>query len=357
MKAFDITKFRKSLTKNMPNISVGFRDPKIWIDTGNFTLNRLISGDFYKGIPLGKVTVLAGESGSGKSFIASGNVIREAQKQGIFVVLIDTENALDTSWLEAMGVEVNDNKLLKINAAMIDDVAKIISDFMKDYKAQYGSEPEDDRPKVLFVIDSLGMLMTPTEVDQFGSGELKGDFGRKPKALKALVTNCVNMFGEYDVGLLATNHSYASQDQYNPDDIISGGSGFIYASSIALLMKKLKLKEDEEGNKVKQVLGIRCKIKVVKTRYSKPFEEVEIHIPWNEGMNPYSGLFEFFEAHGAIQKDGNKYIYVDKETGEIYKYWRKEINRNENGILDLIMKQYTDEVITIANEIDVDEDA
>ena len=222
-KAIDISKFRKGITKSLDNISLGFHDPDTWISTGSYALNKAISGDFHKGIPLGKVTVFAGESGSGKSFVVSGNIVSNAQKMGIFVVLIDSENALDTDWLEALGVDTSPEKLLKINAAMIDDVAKIIYDFVKEFKADYLPLHKDDRPQVLFVIDSLGMLMTPTDVAQFADGELKGDMGRKPKALKALITNCVNMFGELNIGLVATNHTYASQNAYSPDDKISGG--------------------------------------------------------------------------------------------------------------------------------------
>jgi RecA/RadA recombinase len=247
-KPFDVSKFRKSITKSVPGLSSGFRDPDTWISTGNYTLNKLLSGDFNKGIPLGKVTVFAGESGAGKSFICSGNLIREAQKQDIFCVLIDSENALDEQWLKALDVDTSEDKLLKLNVAMIDEVAKVISEFMKDYKATYADKEEEDRPKVLFVIDSLGMMLTPTDVDQFTKGDMKGDLGRKPKALTALVRNCVNMFGDYNVGLVATNHTYASQDMFDPDDKISGGQGFIYASSIVIAMKKLKLKEDEKGN-------------------------------------------------------------------------------------------------------------
>lgn len=353
---FDISKFRKTLTKSIDGLSVGFNDPKTWISTGNYALNYLISGDFTKGVPLGKVTMFAGESGclpeyakvfikgvhgnvslvtvgmlkelfhtgqeiliqtpdgfqkitawfdkgelplvkvvtesgletvcaenhllqysdgqwaaaaivqegdyvitvsdekdkvvsvkpagkaecydftvdhenhrywgdgfsshnSGKSYICSGNLVRHAQEQGIFVVLIDSENALDESWLHALGVDTSEDKLLKLNMAMIDDVAKTVSEFMKEYKAL----PPEDRTKVLFIIDSVGMLLSPTDTDQFNRGELKGDMGRKPKALNALVRNCVNMFGEYEVGLVCTNHTYASQDPYSPDPNISGG--------------------------------------------------------------------------------------------------------------------------------------
>ena len=85
-------------------------------------------------------------------------------------------------------------------------------------------------------------MLTPTDVNKFEAGDMKGDLGRKPKALTALVRNCVNMFGSWNVGLIATNHTYASQDVFYPDDQIPGGHGLIYASSIVVAMKKLKLK-------------------------------------------------------------------------------------------------------------------
>ena len=332
-KAFDISKFRKSITKSIEGLSIGFNDPTDWVSTNNFALNYLISGDFNKGIPLGKVTVFAGESGAGKSFICSGNLVKNAQAQGIYPILIDTENALDEKWLEALGVDTNPDKLLKLNMAMIDDVAKTIVEFIAEYKAMV----ETDRPKVLFVIDSLGMLLTPTDVNQFEAGDLKGDMGRKPKALTALVRNCVNMFGAYNIGMVCTNHTYASQDMFDPDDKISGGQGFIYASSIVVAMRKLKLKEDEDGNKISEVKGIRAACKVMKTRYAKPFESVQVKIPYETGMNPYSGLVDLVEAKGMLKKEGNSLVYTTND-GEIIKQFRKAWERNENGSLDKIMQ-------------------
>jgi len=323
VKPFDVTKFRKSITKSIQGLGIGFNDPTDWISTGNYALNYLISGDFNKGVPLGKVTVLAGESGSGKSFIASGNLVRNAQKQGIYVILIDSENALDQSWLEALGVDTSEDKLLRLSLSMVDDVARTVSDFMKGYKDEHADDKEN-APKVLIVIDSLGMLLTPTDVDQFEKGEMKGDLGRKPKALTAFVRNCVNMFGSWNVGLIATNHTYASQDMFNPDDKISGGQGFIYASSIVIAMKKLKLKEDEKGNKITDVRGIRAACKVMKTRFSKPFESVQVKIPYDTGMDPFSGLVELFEKKGVLVQTGNRLKYVDskgKEHIEFRKSW------------------------------------
>ena len=295
-------------------------------------MNYLISGDFNKGIPLGKVTVFAGESGAGKSFICAGNLVANAQKQGIYPILIDTENALDEKWLHALDVDTSPDKLLKLNMAMIDDVAKTITEFVAEYKTM----PDEDKPKILFVIDSLGMLLTPTDVNQFQAGDLKGDMGRKPKALTALVRNCVNMFGSHNIGLVCTNHTYASQDMFDPDDKISGGSGFIYASSIVVAMKKLKLKEDEDGNKISEVKGIRAACKVMKTRYAKPFESVQVKIPYETGMNPYSGLVDLCEAKGMLKKEGNSLVYTTSD-GEVIKQFRKAWERNEKDGLDIAM--------------------
>ena len=223
-KPFDISRFRKSLTKNIVGISTGFNDPDTWVSTGSYGLNYLISGNFYNGIPMGKVTVFAGESGAGKSYIASGNIVKAAQDQGIFIVLIDSENALDEKWLKNLGVDTSEEKMLRISASMVDEVAKIVHEFVSEYKSNYVDLPRAERPKILFVIDSLGMLLTPTEIKQFQEGDMKGDMGRKAKQLKAFVSNCVNMFGDLNIGMVVTNHTYASQDMFDPDDKISGVS-------------------------------------------------------------------------------------------------------------------------------------
>ena len=353
VKAFDVSKFRKTLTKSITGMSSGFNDPTDWISTGNYALNYLVSGDFQKGIPLGKVTVFAGESGAGKSQICAGNIVKHAQEQGIFVVLIDSENALDETWLKALDVDTDEKKLLKLNMSMIDDVAKTVSTFMDDYRAMN----EEDRPKVLFVIDSLGMLLTPTDVDQFQKGDMKGDMGRKPKALTSLVRNTVNMIGSHNVGLVCTNHTYASQDMFDPDDKISGGQGFIYASSIVVAMKKLKLKEDEAGNKISEVRGIRAGCKVMKTRYAKPFEGVQVKIPYETGMNPYSGLVDLFEKKGILVKEGNRLKYVDSKGTETKEY--RKVWESGGEPLDNIMKEFNsipDSVEEEKETVNVDEE-
>jgi RecA/RadA recombinase len=333
-KAFDVSKFRKNLTKAVPGMSSGFNDPRDWISTGNHTLNYLMTGDFGRGVPLGKVTMFAGESGAGKSYICSGNLVKNAQAQGILPVILDSENALDEDWLQALGIDTAPDKLMRFGVSMIDEVAKFISEFMKEYKDSYSDLPYEEQQKVLFIIDSVGMLLTPTDINQFEAGDMKGDMGRKAKALTALIKNTVNRIAPHPVGLVVTNHTYASQDMFDPDDKITGGSGFVYASSMVVAMKKLKLKTDADGNKTSQVHGIRAACKIMKTRYSKPFESVQVEIPYSTGMDPYSGLVDLFEARGWLKKEGNKLAYTTLD-GEVIKEFRKGYT---DAILNVIMK-------------------
>lgn len=335
-KPIDLTKFAKGQQKSL-QIAVGFQDPKTWISTGNMLLDYIISGKFRGGgIPMSKLSMFAGESGSGKSFLVSGNIARNAQKQGIIPILIDTENALDEEWLVRMGIDTSPDKLLRIQVSLISHVAKFISDFVKDYKAIYKDVDPEERQQYLIIIDSLGMMVTETDIAQVEKGDLKGDMGRKPKQLNALVRNSINLITDTDIGIVCTNHTYASQDMFDPDDKISGGAGAIFASSIVVASKKYKLKEDEQGVKGKDVLGVRTTFKIMKTRYGRPFETGNIHIRFDSGMDKYSGLLEYFEKEGVVVKDGNKLKYVD-QSGTEHKEFRKNFG---NDILDIIIDEW-----------------
>jgi hypothetical protein len=136
---------------------------------------------------------------------------------------------------------------------------------------------------------------------------------------------------------------------FDPDDKISGGQGFIYASSIVVAMKKMKLKEDEDGNKISEVMGIRAGCKVMKTRYAKPFEGMQVKIPYETGMNPYSGLTDLAEKKGLLKKDGNRLMFVTSD-GEIIKQFRKAWESNEDGCLDKVMHDFANQRETVSTE-------
>lgn len=289
---------------------------------------------------------------SGKSYLASGNIVRECQEKGITPIILDTENALDEEWLQRIGVDTSPDKLMRFPVAMINDVGKIMSLFIEDYKANYMDLPLEERPKFMIIIDSLGMLLTDTDVDQFNKGDMKGDMGRKPKQLNALVRNIINKIADCNIGVVCTNHTYASQDMFNPDDKVSGGEGIIFASSIVVASRKFKLKEDEDGNKTTDVLGIRSTFSVMKTRYGRPFEKANLNIRFDTGLDMYSGLLDYFERIGVVTKDGNKLKYIAKDGTE-FKEFRKNFS---NEILQRIIDEWDYEKYKlISSKTDVSE--
>lgn len=255
MKPIDLSKFKKNIEKNIDTISVGFSDPKTFISMGNYALNYRISGDFFKGIGLdGKMTLVAGESGSSKSYLVSGNITKWCQDNGVLPIIIDTENALDESWLKKFGIDT-DGYIMRINASLIDDIAKVMSDFVKEYKTNYRDTPYDDKPKVLFIIDSLGMATTSVEIEQVEKGEIKGDLGRKQKQLFSLCRTFMSSCGNEPIGLVATQHVYASQDMFSPDAKIAGGC-LVAGSKVRLSDGTLKnIEEMQIGDTVDTILG------------------------------------------------------------------------------------------------------
>ena len=126
---------------------------------------------------------------------------------------------------------------------------------------------------------------------------------------------------------------------FDPDDKISGGQGFIYASSIVVAMRRLKLKTDADGNKTTTVNGIRAACKIMKTRYAKPFESVQVEIPYETGMSVYSGLTDLAEKVGMLTKDGNRLKFTTS-AGEEIKQFRKSWEHNEDACLDKVMKDF-----------------
>lgn len=132
------------------------------------------------------------------------------------------------------------------------------------------------------------------------------------------ITHDSSLTPVYDIEV-AEDHHYLLEN-----GLVSHNSGFIYASTNVVAMKKLKLKEDEDGNKISEVRGIRAACKIMKSRYAKPFETCEIKIPYETGMDPHSGLLDLFEKKGVVVKDGNKLRYVSPVDGEEIKLFRKQ---------------------------------
>lgn len=188
------------------------------------------------------------------------------------------------------------------------------------------------------------MATTSVEQEQFEKGEMKGDMGRKPKQLFSLCRNFIASCSDEPIGVLATNHTYASQSIFKPEDVIAGGGAMEYAPSIIVALQKAKLKEDEDGKKTTDVKGIKVKAVCRKTRYTKPYQDAECNIPWDSGLDRYSGLFELFtdtlkyKNRPVIVKEGSYCSYYSLKTDEqIFKKWRKDITNED---YDMIMKDW-----------------
>jgi hypothetical protein len=211
---------------------------------------------------------------SGKSYIVSGNIVRDALAKGCYVILLDSEDALKETWMRNLGVDPDHPRLTKEVVSTVDEIASCVKEFTKSYVDSYKDTPREEQPKLLFVVDSLGVVQTQAEIDQFEKGELKGDKGIKAKTLKMLVANCIRLFSGYEIGMVATNHTYKSQDMYNPDDVISGGC--LTAGTLVSLAdgSKKPIEDMAIGDVVKTLFGEQSVTHV--WQYEKPTYTLEL---------------------------------------------------------------------------------
>lgn len=347
-----MSKIQKALNKSVEGLTFGFTQPSVWFSSGNYTLNWLLTKDFNKAFPLdGRINMAVGDSASGKSYICSGNVVKDAMSKGVPVILFDTEDRLDEEWLNNLGVDTTSDLLQRVQTNSIENIMQAVSIIAKQYKEDNKDIPLEEQSGLLFIIDSLGALYSSDEIERYGEGQLSMTDGmRRAGAMTRMMNSILSNIASTKMGCLVTNHVYASTDMYS-DDVIPGGKKLIYLATQILQMNKLKLKaKDVEGGcddgKDSDVVGIRSKCKVYKSNWNRAFTSVEVQIPYTTGMSKFSGLFDLFtegiKINGVplLQKEGNQYSYYSIKTGEqIFKKFRKNI---ENEDYELIMKEYTE---------------
>jgi len=321
-----IKSFEKTVEK-LENVSGISSPPRYWYSSGNYVLNYILSGNFQNAIPQGRITAMAGPSGSGKSFIQC-NVCIDAQKQGAYVLMIDSENSLDDDFTSKIGINVDLDYNYK-SVVTIDDTIKLLSSFIQGYRSTYGEAV--DAPKVLIVLDSLDMLLTSTEQTNFDKGDIKGDQGQRAKQIKAMLRNIVQQIKNLNISVIVTTHVYgATQEQIlkglaDGSWVINGAVKF--SLSHLMLLTKLKLKDDSGG-----FSGIRMKCQPVKTRFTKPFQDVVIDVPYETGMDPYSGLKDVATALGVLEKKGS----YNKIVGTDIQFYAKNIAEHADLIFEKI---------------------
>lgn len=338
--------FQKEL-EDIDGIGTSSEPPRYWYSMGNYVLNKIMSGSFYKGIPQGRVTNLAGPSGAGKSFITA-NIVREAQKAGAIAFIIDSENALDDEFMQKIGVNTDrsSGQYFYAGVTTVNDVTRVFSKFMSGYK-KMAEDDKQNAQQVIIAIDSLDMLLTESELENYEKGDQKGDQGQKNKQLKKLLKTIVQDIKPYNVSVIVTSQVYKNQDLLNGEGLWIISDAVKYSASQLILLTKLKLKGKEAGD----VLGVRIKAEGNKTRFTKPFQTVVAEVPYDTGMDPYSGLLEVALDMGIVEKKGSRYSLAGADES----WYAKDIATVAERIL-LAAESQAQAIIKVRLDESVEED-
>ncbi len=300
-KEFSIGELQKELRKINPFGDIisksDFSKITEWIDTGNYHLNAVFSGDLFGGIPNNRTICLAGDSGTGKTFLLL-NMVAKAQEMGYYVVYYDTEGAVDVDNIQAFGVDPE-----KFDHQPVSDIAKFrtsITTLCK--KLMEAKEKGFKTPKIFIALDSLGMLATQKEIDDAISGNTAADMTRA-KSIRSLFRIITSDLTGLGIPFVFTNHTYASTGMF-PTVNLSGGGGLIYSASVILALSKAQIKEGTVQT------GIIVTVKTLKNRFGKPIP-IKFHIRWDKGMNPYIGMEEYMNWENCGIQKGN--LITDKE--------------------------------------------
>lgn len=257
------------------------------IGTGIYVLNAAFSGSLFGGVQDNRITIIGGESGSGKSFLCY-NLAREAQKKGYIVVYIDTEFAIELDQLPNYGIDIkegDEGQFVLMRNNIIEDLKVGVTRFLDSLKA--AKEDGKQLPKMLVVLDSIGQMGSRKETEDALAGKEKADMTRA-KALGSLFRIINSDLGFLGIPLVCTNHTYQTMDLF-PKEVQKGGQATTYSASTICFLSKAKLKEGVEDELDLNQSGIVVTAKMVKNRMAKP-KKVKFHISFVDGANPYIGL-------------------------------------------------------------------
>lgn len=292
-----------------------------WIDTGSKMLNAVISGSMYKGIPKGRVTLLAGESGVGKSYIGL-KIAGNAQKKGYRVVMVDTENAIDAQGARNLGCDPT--KIKYFPAKSIEQVRNALFALLEKI------EQTHTEGKVLVIIDSIANILSEMEVKRMGKDSASADMGTFAKSIKSLIKMCTIYGGLTQTTFVMTNHIYDNPNEMYPDLVkcMAGGKACRYLPSVVLQLAKRNLKEKDSGEKDdaalgKGVAGIEMRCMCVKNRFIRPFVEGSLYLSWANGLDEEYGTLDLAIALGVLNRRGSVYDLYDGTSLGYAKNFRK----------------------------------
>ena len=301
-------------------------DTERTIDTGSYIFNALVSGSVFGGVSANKITAIAGETSTGKTYFSLAIVknFLDTHPDG-GVMYFDTESAITKSLLTTRAIDLE--RIGIINVVTIEQFRNRALTIIDKYLGL----PESDRKPMMFVLDSLGMLSTEKEIRDALDDKQVRDM-TKSQLVKGAFRMLTLKLGQADVPLIVTNHTYDVIGAYVPTKEMGGGSGLKYAASTIIYLSKGKEKDGTE------VIGNIIKAKTFKSRLSRENRDVQIRLFYDErGLDRYYGLLDLAEKHNLVKKVGNRYEIGDK------KVYAKEVYKNPEKYFDDDLMKKLDE--------------
>ena len=301
--------FLKDIVKEIDNeyaslVSDGVAagDTSGFIDTGSYIFNALVSGSIFGGIPGNKITALAGESSTGKTYFCLGVVQHFLESNpDAGVIFFESESAISRDMIEDRGID--SQRMMIVPVTTVQEFRTQSIRILDKYLEQ----PPSSRQPLMFVLDSLGMLSTSKEVEDTEAGKDTRDMTRA-QVVKSIFRVLTLKLGKANVPMLVTNHTYDVVGAYIPTKEMGGGSGLKYAASTIIYLSK---KKEKDG---KEVIGNIIKAKAAKSRLTKENSIVETRLFYDKGLDPYYGLLELGEKYGVFKKAGNRYEIGEKKV-------------------------------------------
>ena len=291
-----------------------------YVDTGSYIFNAVVSGSLFGGLPSNKVTALAGESSTGKTFFAL-SVVRnflDANPTG-GCIYFESESAISKEMIETRGID--SKRMIIMPVGTIEEfrtqACRILDKYLK--------EPKDERVPMLFVLDSLGMLSTSKEMEDVANDKQVRDM-TKSQLIKGAFRVLTLKLGQAQVPMIVTNHTYDVIGSYVPQKEMGGGTGLKYAASTIIYLGKKKEKDGTE------VVGNIIKCEAKKSRLTREGSKIETRLFFDErGLDRYYGLLELGEKYGVFQRKGNRVVvgqssvYPSVILADPEKYFTEEV--------------------------------
>ena len=298
-------------------------DVDSYIDSGSFIFNALLSGSIYGGLPSNKITAIAGESATGKTFFVMGmckNFLDSNPDAG--VIYFESESAITKQMVIDRGIDPKRMVMFPVTTVQEfrTQAIKVLDKYLE--------QDESDRKPIMLCLDSMGMLSTTKEIDDTADGKETRDMTRA-QVLKAAFRVLTLKLGRAKVPMVVTNHTYDVVGSMFPTKEMGGGSGLKYAASTIIYLSKKKEKDGSE------VIGNIVHCKNEKSRLTIENKMVDVRLTYEKGLDRYYGLLDL-----AVQFGIFKQVSTRIELPDGSKQYAKTINNNpEKYFTEDIMKQ------------------